>query len=79
MAPRLHRDQQPGQPTLRTRMEVVMLEHNPTREQATTNKDQPEPGKVTCFVCKKTVARDQARLVPHSREKQVWVCECHLK
>ena len=56
-----------------------MLEENPTQQDVTVDDNQHRAELVTCFVCKKTVARDQARRIEHSRQKKVWVCEGHIK
>lgn len=39
----------------------------------------PDESKVVCFVCKREVWREQAKRIQHSRKKQVWVCETHIK
>lgn len=56
-----------------------MLDESTQSKEARQQKDQPAESRVSCFVCKREVRRDQARQIPHSKENQVWVCEAHIK
>ena len=56
-----------------------MLDESTQSKETRQAKDQLAESKVSCFVCKREVRRDQARQIIHSREKKVWVCEAHIK
>jgi hypothetical protein len=59
-------------------MEVRMLDESTQQKKAKPEQNHDE-SRVVCFVCKREVEREQARRIPHSKEKQVWVCEVHIK
>jgi hypothetical protein len=59
-------------------MEVAMLDES-TQQKEAKQKQTRDESKVVCFVCKREVEREQARRILHSKEKQVWVCEAHIK
>jgi hypothetical protein len=50
-----------------------------TQEKEAQQEQNPDESKVTCFVCKREVEREQARRILHSKKNQVWVCEAHIK
>jgi hypothetical protein len=56
-----------------------MLDESIQQKEARQVKDQPAESKVSCFVCKREVEREQARQIHHSKKKQVWVCQAHIK
>ena len=59
-------------------MEVTM--HDESIQQKEAKQEQnPDESKVVCFVCKREVEREQAKRILHSKKKQVWVCEAHIK
>lgn len=55
-----------------------MLEESTQQKQASQERDNDE-SRVVCFVCKREVKREQAKRIHHSKQKQVWVCEAHIK
>ncbi len=55
-----------------------MLDESTQQKEAKLEQNHDE-SRVVCFVCKREVEREQARRIPHSKEKQVWVCEVHIK
>lgn len=56
-----------------------MLDESTQSKEARQKQDQSAEEKVSCFVCKREVQRDQAKRIHHSKKKQVWVCEAHIK
>ena len=55
-----------------------MLDESTQQKEARQEQDPPAEMKVTCFVCKREVEREQARRILHSKKKQVWVCAAHI-
>jgi hypothetical protein len=60
-------------------MEDQMLEESTQRKEARKEQNPPAAAKVTCFVCKREVEREQAKRILHSKNNHVWVCEAHIK
>lgn len=56
-----------------------MLDETVSREEVKHDDKLPDQAKVTCFVCKREVERKVVTQVDHPREKQVWVCQEHIK
>jgi len=56
-----------------------MLNESTQSKEVRQDQDRSSGSKVTCFVCKREVEREQARQIVHSKEKRVWVCETHIK
>jgi len=56
-----------------------MLDESTQPKEARQDQDRPAEPKVTCFVCKREVERDQARQILHSKKDKVWVCETHIR
>ena len=56
-----------------------MLDESTQEKEAKQKQDPPAESKVTCFVCKREVEREQALRIHHSKKQQVWVCQAHIK
>lgn len=59
--------------------EGVMLEQAASICDGSKEQTDDRSGKVKCFVCKKDVDQGSAKKVRHAKEKNVWVCETHIK
>jgi hypothetical protein len=56
-----------------------MLDESTHPKEAVQETNKPVESKVTCFVCKREVEREQAQQILHSKQKRVWVCQAHIK
>jgi hypothetical protein len=56
-----------------------MLEKSSRQLTKNPLQDKPSPPKVTCFVCKQAVDSSRVVKLYHPKERDVWVCEQHLK
>jgi hypothetical protein len=56
-----------------------MLNESTQPKEAVQKPNKPAESKVICFVCKREVEREQAQQILHSKQKQVWVCQAHIK
>lgn len=56
-----------------------MLDESTQDKEALQEQNPPAEEKVTCFVCKREVEREQAKRIVHSKRKEVWVCQAHIK
>ena len=56
-----------------------MLDESTQPKEAVQESNKSAESKVTCFVCKREVEREEAKQILHSKQKQVWVCQAHIK